>query len=99
MAKRSVRKTVRRKTGEAGSARRGMELKDVIEITMLANSMEDEMLGRYVSNPSNLGKIRERVQQFFERMEELAASRPVDCGEWVHRRCKCLPPNHFGGRY
>ncbi len=79
---------------ESGNQDKQMKLLDVVGLQMLTHTIGEDLLGRYVSNPANLGRIYDLVDQLLAGLRELPNKYdPARCpGDWMHYRCRCVPP-------
>jgi hypothetical protein len=62
-----------------------------IELQELGRALESELIGRYVSNPENLGKIREIVRSAIGELARLTRPGNYMCPDgWMHVMCRCI---------
>ncbi len=64
---------------------------EIMELQFAARQLEIELLGRYVSDPSNMEQLREVLGNAFEGLAAIVSARGCP-GGWYHMRCKCVPP-------
>lgn len=69
------------------------ELSAIVEIRLVANTIEIEALARYMCNVGNLKRIREILGDTIRSLRTVRA-RADDCpGGWTHERdCRCVSP-------
>jgi hypothetical protein len=79
-------------------AKTGQKAEEMIELQTTARALEVEILGRYVSEPGHLDRIRLILAETFDQLAalrelKLAAGGSIDCPNgYVHKvACLCFP--------
>jgi hypothetical protein len=79
-------------------AKTGQKPEEMIELQTTARALEVELLGRYVSEPSHIDRIRLILAETFDQLAalkevKLAAAGDIDCPNgYVHKvSCMCFP--------
>lgn len=79
-------------------AKTGQKPEEMIELQTTARALEVELLGRYVSEPGHMDRIRLILAETFDRLAalkelKLAAAASVECPNgYVHKvSCMCFP--------
>ena len=69
----------------------------LVELQTAVRALEVEVVGRYLSQPANLNKVRLAIAEAFDSLAQLKPAAEVAGGDdcppgWIHRlSCDCVP--------